>query len=162
MIVTGIASQASIDQEATFIGVSVLRWDNDALPPLWLGHDATKPAGKILKLEYENRDLMCVADIDTTSPHVRAFLREHRDFGFSIGAKQVRYIQVGPIVVLVEAELTEISLTDHPANAACKVTVSYGGWGPDWDALWAEMACRPKPAPLNLPPIRYPDKEQAR
>lgn len=165
MIVRGIASRASVDHEHDFIAEGALHWTDLAAIPLLIRHQPGAVAGSILKLERSGKDLICVARIDEELPAARDFLRAHKEFGFSIGAEapHTARFRVGHITVVMRALIQEISLTDHPANAACRVEASYGGGiMAGMDDFWAALAMAPQPKPLRLPPIRYPDMEHSK
>ena len=165
MIIRGIASRASIDSEHDFIAEGALQWTDVAAIPLLIRHDPGAIAGSILKLEQVGKDLLCVAKIDESLPAARAFLRDCKEFGFSVGAfaPDTARFRVGHITVVMRALIQEISLTGYPVNAACRVEEVYGGGlMSGMDEHWAAVAMAQKLKFFNVQHlIRYPEQEKA-
>ncbi|MGX1741100.1 HK97 family phage prohead protease [Bosea sp. NPDC055353] len=134
---------------------------------LLVEHDESRPAGRILKLESRNGGLWIEAELDPALPDMAArieFIERTRKHGFSVGGFASGYVRNE--TKFIEAfDLREISIGLRPANDRCVMifpqSIRPSGWGTEMDDIWAEMAAWPKPRPLNLPPIRYPEQEPA-
>lgn len=163
MILRGIASHSSLDRAGTFIAEGALRWDASAAIPLLLHHQPGAKVGRVLKLWWDGKALMCVAQADESLPAVRAFLSAHKAFGFSVGAINAKGAKGNHLEIVTSADISEISLTDHPAHAACRVDETYGGGlMSGMDEHWAALAMAPKRPFFNVQHlIRYPEQEPA-
>lgn len=162
MILKGIASRASIDQGGGFIAEGALYWHALDAIPLRLKHRDGGSIGTIKGLWREGKELICVAHIDDALLSARDFiLRHRRTLGFSVGTADTKGTRAGHMVIVSAARIAEISLTEQPAHADCRVQEVYGlGLDSGMDEHWLAVAMA-RPVRLNLPPIRYLEQEPA-
>jgi hypothetical protein len=121
MILEGLAAAAETDLERVQFRPWAFTWDR-TLPPLYLKHDEGHPVGTIQSLSQDRRGLHIRATV--TDPHARRFA------AWSIGANvleyEIRNEGTPDFFALVRrAELTEVSLTDIPANPKALVQRRY-------------------------------------
>ncbi|MCA0245216.1 MAG: HK97 family phage prohead protease [Proteobacteria bacterium] len=123
-------------------------------------HDPARPLGRIRALNLTARGLVITAELDPKLPGAPAVMaaitRREPAYGFSLGGKVLR---VGRYCAPID--VTEISLTDRPANPDCVVFPS--SWPAEWAELFADMDAAAMIAPtFRMPAIRYPEQEATR
>ena len=115
-VLEGYASTTDLDLDRVKIRPYAFGWPLliREMPPLYHKHDASQVAGEIEDLSYDDRgNLLVRARVD--HPQAR------RCGAFSIGATVVAYEMKNAdrpdfFALITQADLTEISLTDAPAN----------------------------------------------
>lgn len=123
IIVEGFASTPDVDSDRTKIRPHALTFLPWRLPPLLWKHDPAQVAGTIDELQYDDRGNLTIR---ATVDHPEA----RRAGAFSIGAKVLDYVILNGdtpnfSAVIKLAELSEISLTDCPANTRAVVRHRY-------------------------------------
>ena len=119
VLITGIASSPTIDQERTKFRPYALNFLPWKLPPLLFRHK--EPAGLIENLAYDRQGRLII-DARVDHPEAR------RCGGLSVAATIERY-ELREIddpenyhAVILQASLDEVSLTPTPANPDCLIT----------------------------------------
>ena len=161
MVVTGLASTTTLDLERTKVRRRAFYWGKH-FPPLLYRHDPDQVAGEILALDYDAQGQLRIrARVD----HVEA--RRCGAFSVSMNVEDYEFRDVDDKsfhAFIKRATLTEVSLTQTPANANALVTSRWLAppqtppTNQFYSLMQAKVTCLTKLVPLLA--LAVPERDQ--